>query len=207
MKLLPVALNVQGQRCLIVGGGPVAARKAAALLECEAPIHVIAPDLAAGFVPLRAHIEHEPRPFQTGDCVGHRLIFACTGERAVNEAVAREAHALGLWCNVVDDPAASDFHSAATVRRGDITVGISTAGGSPALARHLKERIEGCVGPEYEALLEMVSARRAALPEHVSRQEERAHIWRSVLDCGALELLRAGRRAEAEALVERIIGG
>jgi precorrin-2 dehydrogenase/sirohydrochlorin ferrochelatase len=205
MKLLPVALNVQDERCLVVGGGPVAQRKVEALLECGARVAVIAPALCDGFTSLRNHIEYSERTFQVDDCRACRLVFACTDDRAVNEVIAREASALGIWCNVADDAAASDFHSAAAVRRGDICIGITTAGGSPALAKHLKAKVEACFGAEYSGLLEIMGARRARLQEGLARQSDRAAIWRAVLESATLQLLQAGDRAAAEALVDELI--
>jgi siroheme synthase-like protein len=205
MKLLPVALNVQDERCLIVGGGAVAQRKAKSLLECGSRVAVIAPALCDSFAPLHAHIEYSERAFQEGDCRGHRLVFACTDDRAVNETVAREASALGIWCNVADDPAGSDFHSAAVVRRGDICVGITTAGSSPALSRHLKEQIETCLGAEYSDLLDIMGARRSALLQGLQQQSDRAKIWRAVLESETLQLLKNGDHAAAEVLVDELI--
>ena len=206
MKLLPVALNVQDKQCLIVGGGPVAQRKAAALLECGARVTVVAPVLCDCFAPLLASVEHVKRVYRDGDCDGYDLIFACTGDRDTNEEVMRVAQMYGIWCNVADDPGASDFHSAATVRRGDICIGITTTGGSPALSRHLKAIVADGIGPEYEQLLDIMSARRAALPDALDRQAERAGLWRAILNSDALNLLKHGKRLEAEALVDGILG-
>ncbi len=207
MKLLPVALNVQNKQCLIVGGGPVAQRKAKALLECGAHVTVVAPVVCDCFAPLLKQINHVQRPYQEADCGGYELVFVCTNSREVNAEVAREVQLYGIWCNIADDPESSDFHSAATVRRGDICVGITTTGGSPALARHLKTQIEAMIGPEYEELLEIMSAQRAALLDKLARQEDRAIIWHTILSSDALALLRAGRRVEAEALVDELIRG
>jgi precorrin-2 dehydrogenase / sirohydrochlorin ferrochelatase len=205
MKFLPVALNVQDKSCLVVGGGLVAERKAKGLLECGAHIIVIAPALCDGFASLLAHIEYAQRAFQIGDCRGCRLVFACTDDRAVNEAVAREAAELGLWCSVADDAATSGFHSAAAVRRGDICIGITTAGGSPALAKHLKAKVEACLGPEYSDLLEIMGARRAALPTALEEQGDRAQLWRAILESATLRLLEDGDRVAAESLVDELI--
>ena len=205
VKLLPVALNVQDKRCLIVGGGSVAQRKAKSLVECGAQVTVISPDLCDGFASFMGNIQHLPRVFQSGDVQDYYVVFACTSNPAVNATVAREAQAQGIWCNVADDPAESDFHSAAAVRRGEVCIGITTAGGSPALARHLKTQVEQCIGPEYEQLLEIVSLRRAALQEKFDAQQERAEIWRAILASNVLQLLKNNRRMDAEILVDEII--
>jgi len=205
VKLLPIALNVQDKRCLVVGGGTVAARKAQSLVECGARVVVIAPAVGATFSTTEPRIIHVPRPYAAGDGAGFALIFACTDDKEVNAAVAREAAERGVLCNVADDAAASDFHAAAAVRRGDICIGITTSGGSPALARHLKARVEESVGAEFEQLLDVMSARRAAVKRDGGQQDNRAAAWNAVLESDVLELLKAGERERAEALVDELL--
>ena len=205
VKLLPVALNVQNKRCLVVGGGPVAMRKVKSLVECGARVIVIAPAVYPTFPTSHEQVIYVPRPYQPGDCVNYALIFACTDDGAVNAAVAEEAARLDILCSVVDDAAASDFHSAATLRRGDICIGITTQGGSPALARYLQSRISACIGGEFEQLLDIMSTRRATVKGVLRQQADRAAAWSVVLESEALELLKAGERARAEALVDELL--
>lgn len=205
MKLLPVALNVQDKPCLIVGGGAVAARKAASLLECGARVTVVSPQLSDGFASLHSEIEHQARGFDSGDGAGFKLIFACTDKREVNAQIAREAQEIGAWCSVADDAPASDFHAAATIRRGEICIGVTTSGGSPALSKHLKARVEECVGPEYEALLQLMSERRTKLKTQIEAQDQRAQLWRAILHSDALELLKQQRPEAATALLDSLL--
>jgi siroheme synthase-like protein len=202
MKLLPVALNIENKPCLIVGGGAVARRKAESLLECGAKVHVIAPQLCDEFESLMNSLEYSKRGYQSGDCKNYSLVFACTDNRELNAAVAEEAKGLSIWCNIGDDNAGSDFHVAAAIRRGDVCVGITTGGGSPALSRHLKAKVQEAIGPEYSELLEIISARRDALSRSTPEQKQRAAIWRAILESDALELLRSGQREAAEAVVD-----
>jgi precorrin-2 dehydrogenase/sirohydrochlorin ferrochelatase len=205
VSLLPVALNLQNERVLVVGGGKVAARKTASLLECGARVLVVAPQLCEEFAPLLLQVEYAPRRFQSRDCDGCRLVFACTDAREVNEEIALCARAANAWCNIADDAARSDFHAAAAVRRGEICIGISTGGGSPAMARHLRARVEECVGAEYSRLLELMKTRRAELSRSVKNQPQRADMWRAILSSGALEALRRGDEADAQKRIEEIM--
>lgn len=169
--LLPIALNLESRAVLVVGGGAVAARKVAAFQECGALVRVVAPTLGHGFPEV---FEHRAREFEAGDCIGFVLVVACTNDAQVNAQVADEAKQLGIWCNVADAPDASDFHTVAVVRRGEIAIGVSTSGHSPVLARHLKEKIEAAIGPEYEAMLQHAASQDIPLAQ-------RGEYWKNVL--------------------------
>ena len=186
MKLFPVALNLAGRRCLVVGGGSVAARKAASLKECGAQVVLIAPQSSPEISALE--VEVRPREFQPGDCAGMALVFACTNNSQVNAAIRDEARGLNIWCGAAD--ATGDLNGMAAVRRGDLTIALSTSGGSPALARHLKEKIAATIGPEYETLLEILAERRKQLDESLATQSDRAAFWNAILCGPVLQLLR-----------------
>ena len=205
MKLLPVALQVQDKLCLVVGGGNVAARKVRSLLEYGARVHVVAPQLCAELEPLRECIEYSARGFQSDDCDNCMLVFACTDDRQINAEISRIAERKKIWCHVADDGVLSTLHGAAAVRRDGICIGITTAGASPALAKHLKSEVEKCVGEEYAQLLRLMGARREKLKSKIASQSERAALWRAVLDSEVLDLLRAGKAQEAEQLIDDLI--
>jgi siroheme synthase-like protein len=192
--MLPVALDVEGRAVLIVGGGAVAERKAAAFLEGGAEVTVISPELKAGFPP----VEHRAQLYQSGDLTGFSLVCACTDSPGVNAQVASNARAAGIWCNVADDPTNSDFHTASVVRRGDIAIGISSSGVSPVLSRHLKRKVEEAVGPEYRELLEIARSYRIDT-------KKRGDFWRQLLESEILLLLKSGKRAEAVTLFESLL--
>ena len=192
-KLLPVALDVRGRACLIVGGGGVAARKAAALVECAADLTIIAPALCEELALMseKSACKYLQRAFAAGDTHGFALVFACTNQRAINAQIAQEAKLNGAWCNIADDAEASDFHSMATIRRAEICVGISTSGGSPALSRHLKAEIENFIGPEYAQLLQWMSEQRDAVKAQ-GTQNLRGKFWRAIFKSAILEKLKTG---------------
>lgn len=206
MKLLPVALKVEGVRVLVVGGGLVALRKVRSLQEGGAEIHLVAPALCPELQALLPSIaRYTAREYQSSDCNDSMLIFACTDNQEVNRQIAADAQALNTWCQVADDAALSTLHSAATVRRGDICVGISTGGGSPALSKHLKTQVENCIGPEYAQLLELMSQRRDTLTQHIDEQHARAQAWHAVLESEALCLLREGQTETAANLIDSLL--
>jgi precorrin-2 dehydrogenase/sirohydrochlorin ferrochelatase len=184
----PVNLILAGRPCLVVGGGAIAARKAAGLLECGADVRVIArqagPEIRALGLPI------EERPYRRGDVAGYRLALAATDDPETNRAVFEDGEAAGIWVNSADDPASCSFTLPSVVRRGPIMVTVATGGRSPALASWLKAHVADEMGPEYETLLDLLSSARDEM-KAAGRSTEEAD-WRTALDSDMLELIKAG---------------
>lgn len=182
----PLSLKVKGKRCIVVGGGAVAARKVQTMLECGAAVVVISPTLSRQLARLArvGTIEVLKRAYRTGDLAGARLAIAATDDVAVNARVAREGRRKGVLINVVDNAELSDFILPSLVRRGDLTVAISTAGRSPALARKLRTVLEQVLGAEYEQLVRLISEVRQDMREQGRKVE--ADAWQRSLDLGAI---------------------
>ena len=152
----PVNLIVEGRPCLVVGGGAVAAQKAAALLACGAEVHVVGEQIGPEVRALQ--VTWEERSYALGEVSDYRLVIAATGSPSTNKAVYDDGEAAGVWVNSADDPANCSFTLPAVVRRGPVMVAVSTGGRSPALASWLKERLAAEVGPEYEVLADLMAA-------------------------------------------------
>lgn len=193
--LYPVNLVVAGRRCLVVGGGPVAARKAEGLSACGAQVHVVASRVGPEVRAL-AGVQWEERPYVAGEVAGYRLAVTATGDPAVDASVSRDGEAAGVWVNSADDPANCSFTLPAVVRRGPVVVTVSTGGHSPALAVWLKERLAADVGPEYEILAGLLSAERDAVRAGGRSTEDID--WRSALDSDMLDLIRSGHLQQAK---------
>jgi siroheme synthase-like protein len=191
----PVNLLLRGRRCLVVGGGRVAAQKVRGLLDAEAVVHVIAPDVDDAIASLPG-VTVDRRAYRDGDMVGHRLVIAATNDPDVNHAVAAAAEAADIWANVADDPDHCAFTLPAKIRRGPVLVTFSTGGTSPALATWLRRRFEDEIGPEYEVLAELLAEARDELRARGESTEGRG--WQKALDSGMLELVRQGNLAEAK---------
>lgn len=155
----PAFLDLRGRRVVVLGGGAPAAQKVADLVGTGAEITVIAPEAD----PLIEHLAAEgavtwqPRAYQETDCRDAFLLFAAGESRAVNERAARDARRSGVLVNALDDPANCSFIAPATVRRGGLTLAVSTGGRSPAFARFLRRQLEAAVGDEYAVLLAIVA--------------------------------------------------
>jgi precorrin-2 dehydrogenase / sirohydrochlorin ferrochelatase len=207
-QLYPLFVNLTGRRILIVGGGPVAARKVQALIRSGARVTVVAPTLTSRLAQLAQNggIEYLPRPYQPGDLADAVMVFVACGDEQVNRSVFEEASARGIFCNVADEPGWCTFYVPSVVRRGPLQIAISTGGTSPALAKRLRLQLEKLFDASYEAYLDAL----AQLRRHVRRaypddQARRAAVLESFLDSDALELLRQGKNDQFETLLNRFL--
>jgi len=183
---------MQARQTVVVGGGHVAARKVEGLLAAGAQIKVISPILIPELQTLAASgaITFISRTYQNGDLEGAYLAIAATDETTVNHAVWAEALKQGCLVNVVDDPEHSTFIMPAVFQRGEMSVAISTGGSSPALARRLRERLEGIIGPEYGTLTGLLAELRPELITSFSPGKERLQAALRVVDSNILQVIQ-----------------
>jgi len=208
MAHLPLVLELQGIRCLVVGGGRVAERKIGALLRAGARVKIVSPRTTERIADLvkRRILTWRRGRFRPSDLRGVRLVVAATSDRAVNHDVARRAERSGAFCNVTDDPASCTLMMPAFVSRGSLLISVSTGGESPAMARALRDDLARRYGREYGAYLEMIGSMRRRLLATVSDSAERRRRYGRLLRAPLLTLLRDGRRAEARSLARTAAG-
>jgi siroheme synthase-like protein len=196
-----VNLLVRDRRVVVVGAGRIAARKIAPLLEAGALVEVVAPEAGAEIESWAAagRLVLHARAFRDADLDGAWLALTATDDPAVNAAVHAAGEARRVWVNSADDPANCSFTLMSVLRRGDLVVSTGTGGRSPALAAHLRRRLEEEIGPEYETLLDLLADAREEL-RGSGRSSEDAN-WQSAFDGGIVELVRSGRVDEARELL------
>lgn len=195
----PVNLLLSGRRVLVVGGGRVAAEKVRGLLTAGAIVHVVATEIGPEVRALE--VTWEERPYRAGEVVGYRLAVACTDDPAANQAVYDDGEAAGIWVNAADDPARCSYTLPARLDRGRVLVTVSTGGHSPALASWLRDHLGAQLGPELDTLVTLLADARAELV--AAGRPTLGADWRSALDSGMLDLVRAGRVDEARELLQR----
>jgi precorrin-2 dehydrogenase/sirohydrochlorin ferrochelatase len=208
MGYYPMCLEMAGRPCLVVGGGPVAERKVVGLLQAGARLTVVSPGVTPQLDDWarEGRIRLIRRRYESSDLAGQSLVFVATDDGVVNVEVARDARAAGVLINAADDPAHCDFILPAVLRRGELTVAVSTGGASPALSRMVRDELDAYLAREdYAALVSVAAdARRALRADGVGAPWER---WRNALDAELRGLVTAGRLGEArERLVERLGG-
>jgi uroporphyrin-III C-methyltransferase / precorrin-2 dehydrogenase / sirohydrochlorin ferrochelatase len=203
----PLFLSLHEARCVLIGGGAVARRKAELLLESGARVFVVAPQLDATLVALAAEgeVEYLAQRFSPSQLKGAALVIAATDDREVNAAVSRAARALGIPVNVVDDAELSSFIVPAIVDRSPVTVAISTAGASPVLARLLRARLERFLSPMLGRLARLAGRFRSAVRARIADAAARRRFWEDVLDGPSAERLLCGSERAAEERFERLL--
>lgn len=136
------------------------------------------------------------------DCDGRALVFACTGDARVDEAVLEAASAHGApSCASGSGGREGDFSCGAILRRGEVCVAVSSAGASPTLAAMARDRVAAVVGEEFAMAASMLAALREQLQQEVGDWRVRRDTMRAVIDGGLVEMLEAGHYAQAEAIV------
>jgi siroheme synthase-like protein len=198
IELVPVGLRVERRAVLVVGGGRVAARKAATYASRGAAVTVVAPrhspEMDDVDVARRLH-----RRYRRRDLDGMWLAVTATGNDAIDAQVFRDAEARQIWCNAADDPEHCSVVMPAVARRGPVTISIATGGQSPAAASWLRRRIEALLDDATLAVCESAArVRRRVRAEGLATEVPG---WSEVLDGDALDLARHGRLDELDRLL------
>ena len=206
MSYFPIVLEMTGRRCLVIGGGVVAERKIAGLLEVGAAVTVISPEVTAAILNWAKNhsIQLTARCYQNGDLSGHELVFVATDDPDVNDQVYHEGQSCGVWVNAADDPAHCDFILPAVIRRGELTVAISTGGASPAATRAIREELDDYFTAEYAQLVQVAAEVRMELKEKSVNVD--ADAWNSALKGEVRRLIRAGRPEQAKEYLLTTLG-
>jgi siroheme synthase-like protein len=205
-RYYPVALDLTARRCVVIGGGVVAQQKVRGLLDAGAHVVVISDAATASLDGLEAEgrVEILRRRYRHGDLRGAFLAIAAD-DRTDHPAIWKEADEERVLLNAVDDAQHCHFIAPAIHRQGDLTVAISTAGKSPALAVRLRSRIAGLIGPEYGTVLEMLGELRPAVAAREPNPARRTALWYRIVDSDVLARVRRGDASGARALLASLI--
>jgi siroheme synthase-like protein len=187
----PVSLTLDGRRVLVVGGGKLATRRVADLLEAGARVEVVSPTVSQEIAAWadQQKVMVALRPFEGGDVTGAWLCVAATDDPAVNRAVVVAAEREQCFVSSAGDGAASSARPMSVLRRGDLEVAVGTSGRAPAAAVWVRQQLATLVGPEYGVLIDLVAEARAEARPGAN--------WQAALDSGILGSIRAGRVDEA----------
>ncbi len=208
MKTYPIFAIIENRPCLVVGGGAVGERKVQDLMDSGARVTVISQGLTPALERLarEGQIRYLDEDFTPAHLDGMVLVLAATDDREVNARVSAAARDRGLWVNVADDPEFCTFIVPAQVKRGDLTVAISTGGASPALARKLRQELQQRFGPEYGPYLALLKELRGRLLSGRRGSPENAALFHRLVDSPLQAAVARGDQARVVAVLREVLG-
>lgn len=203
MGVYPINLELANVRCVVVGGGRVAARKVRRLLSADAKVTVIAPQ-AVAFINEQAQLGNLKllsKNYAAGDIkkIMPRLLFCAADDFNINEQAASEGRSVQALVNIATD-SQSDFTVPSEIKHRDFLLTVATSGISPAFTRTLRLELEKNYGESFDKFLPILKKIRSEL-KISGNADERQKIWRTVLNEEIIALVRAGRLEMAEAKI------
>jgi precorrin-2 dehydrogenase/sirohydrochlorin ferrochelatase len=208
VKTYPLFAVIEDKPCLVVGGGAVGERKVLDLLAAGARVTVVSrtltPELAA--LADRGEITYLPEDFRESLVEGMALVMAATDDPQVNAQVSAAAQARAIWVNVADEPEHCTFIVPAQVRRGDLTLAISTGGASPALARQVREELQQHFGPEYGPYLDLLRRVRTRVLAERRAHPDNGPLFHRLVNSPLKEAMAQGNRARVVSVLHEVLG-
>lgn len=183
MSLFPIALKLTGRRCLIVGAGKIGADKVLGLLDAGALVRVVdpAPSKMIREMAWAGQVELRHGEYRVCDLASVFLAVAATSNAELNRRIFEDARARGILVNVVDVPELCDFYYPATIRRGALTVAISTEGESPILAQRLRDEISDLLPDELDEAVARIGSERRRILATYEPGEHRRRLLRDLV--------------------------
>lgn len=195
-----IVLNLQGQACLIVGGGAVATRKLADLLLAGAAVTVVSPQISAELAKLvtQGVVKHWARGYLSGDLRGFFMVICATDDLKVNELVSQEAQDLKILLNATTNPGAGNFMRPSVLKQGALQITINTGGLSPRLTKLLRADLQTYYGEDFAQFLEFMREQRQVVKNKLNSTQEREAFWRKYLTVETLRQLHVGNIKKVE---------
>lgn len=184
MGYFPLFVDLKNKKCLIVGGGRIAYRKILALLDFEADITVVAPSVINDIAILKDRIYIQMEEYKEKDLEGAFLTIAATNNSDLNGKIAADCRTRNILVNTVDEIDRCDFLFPAYIKKGNISIGITTSGHSPVMAGYLKKEISENLPDYYEPLIDTLGSYREYVKNTVPEEDKRADIMKELVRIG-----------------------
>jgi uroporphyrin-III C-methyltransferase/precorrin-2 dehydrogenase/sirohydrochlorin ferrochelatase len=209
MDYFPIFVKLEGQSCLVVGAGEVAARKIDLLLRAGAKITVIAKEISASVsgIQTKYAITVLQKSFTPDDLSDFRLVVSATDDLATNQLVAQTAYARNIPVNVVDNLELCSFIFPAIVDRSPIIAAVSSGGAAPVLARLLRAKMESVISPAYGQLAVLAEKFRGAVKQRIKHPGQRRVFWERVFQGSVAEHVFSGNQCAAELELQSLLAG
>ena len=207
-KYYPVNLDLTNRRCVIIGGGEVAERKAERLIECGARVTIVSRSLTPLLEERKKarKIVHVDKDYEEKALQGAFMVIGATDRNEINAQISHDAFSLGILVNIVDDPDKCNFILPSLVQQGDLSIAISTAGKSPALAKKLREDLQQRYGPEYQVLLGIMGSLRKKVLAQGNASRDNKALFAELVHSNILQAIRDGNRDLVNKIIYELSG-
>jgi precorrin-2 dehydrogenase / sirohydrochlorin ferrochelatase len=207
MGYYPISLDLENAPCLVVGGGRVGERKIKTLLSCGALVFLISLDLTSGLKEMveQGRVVWLGPTYETGYLEKKRLVIGATDDQALNQRLSREARERGILCNIVDNPPLCDFILPSLLRRGNLSISVSTGGKSPALAKKIRQKLEQEFPPYYGPYVDLLGLIRSQILSRGLSQQENQSIFESLVNAPILSWLEKGEVDSLYAFLDGLV--
>jgi uroporphyrin-III C-methyltransferase/precorrin-2 dehydrogenase/sirohydrochlorin ferrochelatase len=204
MNRLPIFINLKDRRCVVVGGGEIAARKTGLLRKADAAVVVVSPELCGTLARQRdqGEITWTQARFEPDHLAGAVLAIAATDDSAVNRQVSAAAQARGILVNVVDEPMLCTFVMPSIIDRSPIVVAVSSGGSAPVLSRMLRSRLETMIPAAYGRLAGLAADFREQVKQRLGTMQQRRIFWENVFEGPIAEQMLAGHEDAAHSALQ-----
>ena len=205
----PLFADLNGRSCVVIGGGRIAQGKVRTLLDYGAKVTVISPEVTQPLAVYarQGRIRYVPRRFKKCDLDGAWLVYASTNDEEINQKVFKTAQKKHIFANVVDQKPLCSFIAPAILKRGPLTIAVSTGGASPSLAKKLKRELDASIGNQYGPILKLLESLRGIAKNRLPKYNDRKIYFDELVHGPVFKKARAGRaalaRREAMAILNR----
>jgi len=182
MSFFPAYFNLNHKKILLVGGGYIALEKLEKLVDFTKKIDVISKEVSKEFeiFAQQHNIYIEKRAYAIGDILPYDIVIVATDTVTLHKAIYEESRTTRILVNSVDNTAYCDFIFPSYIKKGDLTISISTSGASPAMAKRLRVYIETLIPHSIESFLKEMKKLRKTMPKGKERMrffEEKSDLF------------------------------
>lgn len=186
MAYFPLFVDLKGKRCIVIGGGIVAYRKVKALLEFEAAVTVVSPKFCEAIIEIQ-DISRECKNYDKKDIEKADIVIAATNDAILNKNIAKDCKEHNIPVNVVDIQEDCSFIFPAYIKKGAITVGVTSSGKSPVISQRIKKSIQEVLPDYMEELVDLLGEIREEVKASYATEEERKKVFKQILEAGCLK--------------------
>ncbi|MFC1494253.1 bifunctional precorrin-2 dehydrogenase/sirohydrochlorin ferrochelatase [Thermodesulfobacteriota bacterium] len=207
MSYYPIFVDLKGRKVLVVGGGSVAGRKIDTLLEYGAAVNLVSLELSdslKGYID-SGKIKYLGKEFGEDHLSGMFLVIAATDNPDLNHRISEVAEKKGMLVNAVDQPGDCNFIVPSIIKKGDLTIAISTSGKSPALAKKIRKELTDQFGDEYDLFLKLMGRIRKQVLSEGRSQKENSRIFKKIVNSNIMDELKNGDLENAALILTEIL--